>query len=623
MTVSLPASDPIRHAGDGSRLTFTFPFEIFAATDLIVGFVVAGIYQRQTMGYIVPPSAIGNPAGGQITFARAPPLGTTVDLRTEVPPIQPASFARPGSRLPEAMTTALDRLTRTLQDVYRQTYTFGIHGPDTESAPWTALPPARDRAGGALMFDSSGLPTIGVPPTGNITGEAIARLLSAITAVAPLASLRQTAAEVAAGVLPVDYSWPPGYVDRYGINTVPGTTDMTAAVHAALKVAAQSQSGVSAVVFLASSYVISSGVVVSSNTVVRGAGLSATLLRAVIDAGTHAVTLGTSDSALSTGPGLRDLSIQLVNPGTAGVLLRATENAEVRNVQVYSLGHVSGLVGFCVRGGKNVSNFFNVLQNCYAEHVHVGYQFTNLGTQATQSTLIQCSAVGETAADPECVGMQFVNPGDGLGSTIIGGYFEDFGTGVSFHETVAVVFSGTTFEGSGMTDVAWSSAGNDRYVSFFGMPNVSNLRTSGVRNPTCAIYQGAFLNGVQTSLSGSFTARLYENSGARLLGSGTANYRIALGVVSLTLPAVTGASAHNDLSIMGLPVAAQPKRPSNLLLLVENGGVANALGLALLSASSDTITMLLAGSAGASATGWAATGVKGIPLSQTVSYPLG
>jgi hypothetical protein len=40
---------------------------------------------------------------------------------------------------------------------------------------------------------------------------------------------KQTAAELAAGITPVNYAYPPGYVYRYGTNTTPGTTDMTTA----------------------------------------------------------------------------------------------------------------------------------------------------------------------------------------------------------------------------------------------------------------------------------------------------------------------------------------------------------------------------------------------------------
>lgn len=44
----------------------------------------------------------------------------------------------------------------------------------------------------------------------------------------------QTAAEIAAGVIPVNFWYPPGYPDRFGTNTTPGITDMTLAVQAAI-----------------------------------------------------------------------------------------------------------------------------------------------------------------------------------------------------------------------------------------------------------------------------------------------------------------------------------------------------------------------------------------------------
>jgi hypothetical protein len=46
-------------------------------------------------------------------------------------------------------------------------------------------------------------------------------------------ALRVTPAEIAADVTPENYSYPPGYVERYGLNADPGTTDMSAALAAA------------------------------------------------------------------------------------------------------------------------------------------------------------------------------------------------------------------------------------------------------------------------------------------------------------------------------------------------------------------------------------------------------
>lgn len=49
----------------------------------------------------------------------------------------------------------------------------------------------------------------------------------------------RSADEIAASITPVNYWYPYGYVDRYGTNTTPGTTDMSSAFNAAVQVAAR------------------------------------------------------------------------------------------------------------------------------------------------------------------------------------------------------------------------------------------------------------------------------------------------------------------------------------------------------------------------------------------------
>lgn len=53
----------------------------------------------------------------------------------------------------------------------------------------------------------------------------------------------QTAAEVSAGVTPVNFAFAPGNILRYGTNTAPGTTDMTVAFNNAVAVAQSSTHG--------------------------------------------------------------------------------------------------------------------------------------------------------------------------------------------------------------------------------------------------------------------------------------------------------------------------------------------------------------------------------------------
>lgn len=63
----------------------------------------------------------------------------------------------------------------------------------------------------------------------------------------------QTAAEISAGATPTNYAYPEEYVDRYGNNTSPGVTDMTAAIQTAINVAHAKVSG-GAIHFLPTTY---------------------------------------------------------------------------------------------------------------------------------------------------------------------------------------------------------------------------------------------------------------------------------------------------------------------------------------------------------------------------------
>lgn len=171
MTVSLANGNPVQYVGNGTTVTFDYPWKISASTDLVVGFIVSGSYAQQSSGYTV--ADVGVNGGGSITFGTAPPVGTTVDLRPLVPETQPAEFGNLTAYLPDNTTNALDRLTLILQGLTRRTYTYGIHGPDTESTAWPTLPPPSGRLGTVLMFDSVyGLPTTGIP-TGSVVNTAL------------------------------------------------------------------------------------------------------------------------------------------------------------------------------------------------------------------------------------------------------------------------------------------------------------------------------------------------------------------------------------------------------------------------------------------------------------------
>lgn len=207
----------IQTPGNGVATTYSFPFMITAATDLIVGFIVAGVYTQQLNGYTV--SGIGNVGGGQVAFLIPPAIASLVDLRSLIPETQPTNFSNLGAYYPEATTQAVDRAVRQIADLYRLTYLFGVHGPDQEATIWPALPPAAARAGTGLIFDNNGLPALGVIPTTVFTQALWDSFLNATSALVPLLGLQLTLAEQLAGLTLVNPYYRPGYLLRYGLIT--------------------------------------------------------------------------------------------------------------------------------------------------------------------------------------------------------------------------------------------------------------------------------------------------------------------------------------------------------------------------------------------------------------------
>jgi hypothetical protein len=213
--------------GNGSARIFTAPMKIFSATDIVVGFIVNGGYTLITTGYSVTNVDVNG--GCTVTFDTAPPVGTTVDIRTNTPQTQGTEFANLGSYLPNNTTDTCDQIVRMVQDLTRKTYTFGFHGPDTESIAWPAFPSAALRANLQPIFDSNGLPTLGVPSTQIITTNLLAGFLN----------LGMTAAEQSAGVTLVNLAYQPLDPHRYGAVGDGLTDDTTALTNWAAVVNAQ------------------------------------------------------------------------------------------------------------------------------------------------------------------------------------------------------------------------------------------------------------------------------------------------------------------------------------------------------------------------------------------------
>jgi hypothetical protein len=173
MTISSTVTDKTATA-NGSTTQFPFPNKIFSAADLVV---LLTDLSGNTYAFTGGPTTFTNAATGlsytvqnvdvdtgcTVVFSAAPTNGWTVDIRSAIAEVQSTSIKNQGNFLPELHEEFFDRATRMLQDLLRITYTYGIHGPDTETTPWPALPNAAGRANLALIFSGAGLPTVGTP----------------------------------------------------------------------------------------------------------------------------------------------------------------------------------------------------------------------------------------------------------------------------------------------------------------------------------------------------------------------------------------------------------------------------------------------------------------------------
>lgn len=211
MTIASSATQA-RYTSTGAGLQYAFPNKIFAASDLVVIIIDAqgNIYPftnfaNATLGLSYTVQGVDVDTGCTVVFSAVQTAGVIIDIRSLTPELQSTSIKNQGNFLPELHEEAFDKNTRETQDLYRLTYTFGVHGPDTESAAWPALPAASARKGLSLMFDAvTGLPVVGVPTTQTLTQQILGLLL-----------YPRTASEVASGIFPANYAYPELSQSRY------------------------------------------------------------------------------------------------------------------------------------------------------------------------------------------------------------------------------------------------------------------------------------------------------------------------------------------------------------------------------------------------------------------------
>jgi len=147
------------YSGNDVATTFAYPFKITDKTEIIVAETdINGVETILTVDVDFTLTGINDKNGGDfIRTAGALPTGYTLYARANYLPTQETDFESQGGFFPDVHESAMDKLTRLIQQIIDQTdRTIKLSDTqDTEGADLT-IPGAVDRATKYLYFDENG-----------------------------------------------------------------------------------------------------------------------------------------------------------------------------------------------------------------------------------------------------------------------------------------------------------------------------------------------------------------------------------------------------------------------------------------------------------------------------------
>jgi hypothetical protein len=143
----------IQYVADGIATAFTFPFAIFAASDLQV--FVDGA--AQASGFAV--HGAGDSGGGTCAFGTPPAAGSSVTLRRRLPIRRLSDFQENGVLRARVLNDELDYQTAAIQQLADDA-TRTLRFDPSDTAPAALLPAAAARAGRLLGFGIDGAPAM-------------------------------------------------------------------------------------------------------------------------------------------------------------------------------------------------------------------------------------------------------------------------------------------------------------------------------------------------------------------------------------------------------------------------------------------------------------------------------
>jgi len=159
MTVSTSTSF-VSYSGNGSNVTFAYPFKIFQDSDLVVTLVddTTGVVTAQSIVTHYTVTGAGTDAGGNVVFITAPASGKTVKIRRLLAATQETDYVANDPFPAEAHEDALDKLTMLIQQEVADINELSIRFPqdDFNSGVNSILPSVSDRSNKVFAFTSDG-----------------------------------------------------------------------------------------------------------------------------------------------------------------------------------------------------------------------------------------------------------------------------------------------------------------------------------------------------------------------------------------------------------------------------------------------------------------------------------
>lgn len=154
--MTLPANQRRdRYVATGGQTVFPYTFRVFAAGDLVVERLRAGVTTTLALTTDYTVSGVGNDAGGNVTLTAGALAGDILAIVSSQPNQRTTDFSESGDFRAAAVNAELDRLWIGIQQL-AQELARQITAPRSDPPSSYVLPPRSVRPNRLLGFDSNG-----------------------------------------------------------------------------------------------------------------------------------------------------------------------------------------------------------------------------------------------------------------------------------------------------------------------------------------------------------------------------------------------------------------------------------------------------------------------------------